>query len=111
KPMASAYPLEHVPLFRNVPSNQLEPFRSAATAQVFGEGAAIFRQGDIPKFFYIVEAGAVDIVLPTMSDDITIASFETGSFFGELSVFDHQPRTATARAAAETKLTCIPLGA
>jgi uncharacterized membrane protein len=109
--MASAYPLEHVPIFRNVPSSQLDPLRGAAVAQVFGIGAAIFRQGDIPKFFYIVEEGAVDIVLPTMADDITIASFETGSFFGELSVFDHQPRTATARAAAETKLTCIPLEA
>jgi len=109
--MASAYPLDHIPLFRNVPSKQLEPLRVAAVPQVFGNGAAIFRQGDIPKFFYIVEEGAVDIVLPTMSDDLTIASFETGSFFGELSVFDHQPRTATARAAMETKLTCIPLGA
>jgi len=109
--MASAYPLEHVPLFRNIPSSQLEPLRAAAAPQVFGGGAAVFRQGDIPKFFYIVEEGAIDIVLPTMTDDVTIASFEAGSFFGELSVFDHQPRTATARAATETRLTCIPLEA
>ena len=109
--MAAAYPLEHIPIFRNVPSAQLEPLRAAAVSQVFGEGGAIFRQGDIPKFLYVVEEGAVDIVLPTMSDDVTIASFEAGSFFGELSVFDHQPRTATARAATETRLTCIPLEA
>ncbi len=109
--MTAAYPLEHVPIFRNVPSSQLDPLRAAAVRQVFGSGGAIFRQGDIPKYFYIVEEGGVDIVLPTMSDDITLASFEAGTFFGELAVFDHQPRTATARAAMETHLICIPLEA
>ncbi len=109
--MTGAYPLENVPIFRNVPASQLEPLHAAAVRQVFGGGGAIFRQGDIPKYFYIVEEGGVDIVLPTMSDDITLASFEAGTFFGELSVFDHQPRTATARASAETHLTCIPLEA
>ncbi len=53
----------------------------------------------------------MDIVLPTMSEDVTLASFETGSFFGELAVFDHQPRTATARAATDTSVICIPLAA
>ena len=46
-----------------------------------------------------------------MSDDVTSASFEAGTFFGELAVFDHQPRTATARVAVDTHLICIPLEA
>jgi uncharacterized membrane protein len=107
--MNDVYQLENVPLFRNIPPSQLEPLRDAAVRQVYSSAAAIFRQGDIPKYLYIVERGIVDIVLPTMSNDITLASFEAGSFFGELAVFDHQPRTATARAAADTDLTCIPL--
>jgi CRP/FNR family cyclic AMP-dependent transcriptional regulator len=106
--MNDAYQLENVPLFRNVSSSHLEPLREAAVRQAYSGGAAIFRQGDIPKYLYIVERGIVDIVLPTMSDDITLASFEAGSFFGELAVFDHQPRTATARAAGDTDLICIP---
>ncbi len=109
--MSDAYQLENVPIFRNVPSGQLEPLRKAAIRQVYKAGAAIFRQGDIPSNLYIVEEGAVDIVLPTMSEDVTLASFETGSFFGELAVFDHQPRTATARAATDTSVICIPLAA
>jgi len=103
-----AYQLENVPLFKNIPSDQLEPLRKASVHQVYGAGAPIFRQGDIPKFMYIVERGLVDIILPTMSEDVTLASFEAGSFFGELAVFDHQPRTATARAATDTELLCIP---
>ncbi len=109
--MSESYQLESVPIFRNIPSSQLDPLREVAVRQAYGSGAAIFRQADIPRYLYIVERGTVDIVLPTMTDDITLASFESGSFFGELAVFDHQPRTATAQAATETDLICIPLEA
>jgi uncharacterized membrane protein len=51
----------------------------------------------------------VDIVLPALGDDIIVATFEAGSFFGELAVFDHQPRNATARAGAGTRLIAVPL--
>ena len=101
--------LEHLPFFRNVPPAELEPLRRAAITQRYETGAAIFRQGDIPRYFYFVDEGGVDIVLPTVSDEITVASFEAGAFFGELAVFDKQPRNATARAATETELVCVPL--
>ncbi|MEP7067635.1 MAG: DUF1003 domain-containing protein [Usitatibacter sp.] len=107
--MSDAYPLEQLPVFRNVPAAQIEPLRQAAVRQVYKSGAAIFRQGDIPKFFYVVEEGIVDILLPAVADDLTVATFEAGSFFGELGVFDKQPRTATARAAVDTNLLCIPV--
>jgi CRP/FNR family cyclic AMP-dependent transcriptional regulator len=109
--MLDDYPLDRLPIFRNIPADQLEPMRVAAVRQVFSASAAIFKQGDIPKFFYIVEDGIVDIVLPAVADDITVATFEAGSFFGELGVFDNQPRTATARATVDTSLICIPVHA
>ena len=109
--MLDDYPLDRLPIFRNIPADQLEPMRVAAVRQVFSASAAIFKQGDIPKFFYIVEDGIVDIVLPAVVDDITVATFEAGSFFGELGVFDNQPRTATARATVDTSLICIPVHA
>ncbi len=106
-----ALELESLPLFRHVPSRQLEPLCGAAKREEYAAGETIFRLGDVPRYFYIVEQGSVDIVLPTMSDDVTLATFEAGAFFGELAVFDHQPRTAIARAAADSRLICIPLEA
>jgi CRP/FNR family cyclic AMP-dependent transcriptional regulator len=103
--------LERLPIFRNMPAQQLAPLRRAATRLTYMGNAAIFRQGDIPQFLYIVEEGEVDIVLPAVGDDIIAATFEGGSFFGELGVFDNQPRTATARAACETTLILVPLAA
>ena len=109
--MLDDYPLEKLPIFQNIPAGQFEPLRQAAVRQNYTAGAAIFKQGDIPKFFYIVEEGIVDIVLPAVADDITVATFEAGSFFGELGVFDNEPRTATARAIVDTSLICVPVHA
>jgi len=107
--MDEAIELEKLPIFRNVPTEQLEPLRRSATRLTFMGGAGIFRPGAIPQFLYIVESGGVDIVLPAVGDDIIAATFEAGSFFGELGVFDNQPRTATARATGETHLILVPL--
>ena len=109
--MDDSYPLEQLPIFRNVPPDQLTPLREAASRQRYSPGAPIFKQGDIPKYFYVVASGEVDIVIPAVADDIIAATFREGSFFGELGVFDKQPRTATARAEVETDLICIPLDA
>ena len=103
------YPIENIPLFLNLPEAQLTPLREAAVRHLYKPGESIFSHGDMPDFLYIVEEGAVDIVLPAKGEDITLASFEAGSFFGELGVFDNEPRTATGLAATDTSLICIPL--
>jgi len=103
------YPIEKISLFLNLPEDQLEPLREAAVRHVYKSGESIFSQGDLPEYLYVVEEGTIDIVLPTKGEEITLASFETGSFFGELGVFDSEPRTATGRAASDCSLICIPL--
>src|SRR5262245_15663907 len=105
------YPIENVALFANLPRTQLASLQDAATRHVYKAGEVIFEHGDPPEFLYIIEDGVVDIVLPARGEHITLASFETGSFFGELAVFDSQPRTATARSIGDTSVICIPLAA
>jgi len=107
--MEEAFPLQTLPIFRNVPESFLEPLRKATARIAYADGAPIFRQGDIPKYLYIIEEGAVDIVLPAVVDDLIVATFESGTVFGELGIFDAQPRTATARASGDTKVISIPL--
>ena len=109
--MPSIYPIERVSLFSGLPKAQLERLQAAAIRQLYQAGEVIFRQGELPQYLYIVEEGEVDIVLPAKSDELVIAGFQQGSFFGELAVFDSQPRSATARATAATSLVCLPLAA
>src|SRR5512135_3153845 len=97
--MTGIYDIGDVPLFRNLPPAQIGLLGNAAVRDRLKAGEIVFHQGDAPEFLYIVESGAVDILLPVKGDEVVLASFETGSFFGELAIFDSQPRTATARAA------------
>ncbi|HTM61782.1 MAG TPA: DUF1003 domain-containing protein [Burkholderiales bacterium] len=106
---ADPYKIENIPLFGSLPSKQLGTLKGAASRRVYKAGETIFQHGEIPENLYIVEEGIVDILLPAQGGDIIVATFELGSFFGELAVFDRQARTATARAAVDTSLICVPL--
>ena len=103
--------IEEIPLFSHMAPEQLAELARAAEPRRFAAGETVFGQGDLPQFLYVVESGAIDIVLPTRGDEIILASFQAGSFFGELAVFDRQRRTASARAAADATLLCLPLDA
>jgi len=103
--------LSKLVLFRDLPAELLLPLQQAAEQRSFAAGEAIFHHGEEPDFFYVIESGTVDVAVPARAGDIVVASFERGSFFGELAVFDRQPRSAGARAVADTRLICIPLQA
>lgn len=107
--MDVAFQIEDIPLFANLSREQLDGLRKDAVRHLYKAGETIFSHGDAPEYLYIVEEGVIDIVLPARGDELILATIEAGSFFGELAVFDNQPRTATARAAADASLICIPL--
>ena len=106
--MADHFPLESIPLFRNLPPEHHAALDRAAIRQLYQAGETIFRLGEAPEFIYIVESGGIDVLLPSEGKEIILASFAEGSFFGEMAIFDKQPRNATARANDDTALICIP---
>jgi CRP/FNR family cyclic AMP-dependent transcriptional regulator len=107
--MSETAAIEDVPLFAEMPAEQVAALAAAAERRLYEPGEAVFHQGDVPEHLYVVESGAVDVVLPGSGEEIILASFEAGSFFGELAVFDSEKRTATARATLRTSLLCVPL--
>lgn len=109
--MKGAELLQDLTLFRNLPPALLRPLQDAAQRRSVAAGESIFRHGEAPDYFYVIESGAVDVAVPARAGEIVVASFGPGSFFGELAVFDRQPRSAGARAVADTQLVCIPLQA
>jgi uncharacterized membrane protein len=109
--LANPYNIQRIPLFSSLPAAQLGHLNEAASRRLYRAGETVFTHGELPEYLYVVEHGTIDIVLPAQGGDIIVATFEPGSFFGELAVFDRQPRTATARAAMDSSLICIPLPA
>ncbi|MGH7792287.1 MAG: FAD-dependent oxidoreductase [Thermodesulfobacteriota bacterium] len=63
-------------------------------------GDYIFHQGEPGINFYIIERGEVEVVRPDDEEQSTevLAVLGPGDFFGEMALFDDQPRNASIRA-------------
>lgn len=65
----------------------------------------LFRQGDPGNELFLVERGKVTISVKRSDDkDMELAVFEDGSFFGEMSIIDGEPRSAGCRSDSSSKL-------
>jgi uncharacterized membrane protein len=65
----------------------------------FDEGAVIFNVGDPGDSMYVVTSGEVQLSVKTKTgEEMFLESPGPGEFFGEISLLDEGPRTATARA-------------
>jgi len=75
-------------------------------------GETLFREGDPGNDMYILADGAVavSIRLPD-GGSREIARFSPGDFFGEMSIFDDAPRSASCQAVTRSTLLCLSRGA
>lgn len=65
----------------------------------------IFREGDLGTVMYIIQSGRVEILKRQANDEERqLAVLGQGDFFGEMSILENLPRTASARALETCKL-------
>jgi CRP/FNR family transcriptional regulator, cyclic AMP receptor protein len=76
----------------------------------FEDGEIIEREGDETRDMYVVQRGAVEVVKQIEGEQVLLAVLERGSFFGEMSLLESLPRSATVRAKGQTKLLAIRAG-
>jgi CRP/FNR family cyclic AMP-dependent transcriptional regulator len=78
---------------------------SGALGKVYNDGEEIVRQGNTGESMYVVQSGRVEVVQAREGGDIQhLAFLEAGNFFGEMSVFEKEVRSATVRAAGEARV-------
>jgi signal transduction histidine kinase len=88
---------------------ELDALKRNARKLFFPAGHVIFREGDRGDALYIIEAGRVVISAMVGSRERCVFSqFGPGEYFGEMSVVDSQPRSATATAEIPTVVWVIP---
>ena len=68
-------------------------------------GETIFREGDEPTAMYVVLAGEMEVTKKSRGGvDARVAVLGPGDWFGEMSIVDIQPRSATVRTLAPGRL-------
>jgi CRP/FNR family transcriptional regulator, cyclic AMP receptor protein len=71
-------------------------------------GTTIFREGDPGGIMYVIRSGKVELwVYDEDRKRVVLANFEEGDFFGELSLLDQEPRSATATTLTDTEVLII----
>jgi len=76
--------------------------------EIFVSGQQIFKYGDMGDCAYLIEDGLVEVLVVKQDGEHRIRVIGKGELFGEVSLIDYQPRTATVRAIERTVLVPIP---
>jgi CRP/FNR family cyclic AMP-dependent transcriptional regulator len=99
--------LAHIPLFESLTPQDLDALSSKLAETDYAEGDVIFRQGEEGSSLFIIDEGAVEISYGEGRGRIALATLFDGQYFGELSLFDGAPRSATATASKRSRLMCL----
>jgi len=59
-------------------------------------GTVLFREGEPGKDMYVIQAGKVRLTRTIRGIEKTLADLPAGEFFGEMSIINEKPRTASA---------------
>lgn len=80
------------------------------TVERFSDGDIIVREGDLGREMYVIRRGRVEVTRLHDGRNVVLATLERGSFFGEMSLLEGEPRSATVRAKGDTELLVIEPG-
>ena len=89
--------LNKIPLFKSLSDSDLKSLSECVRLQSLKKGQTLFQKGDEGSSLYIIKQGTIKIVLPSrLGDEVIVTIFSKGDFFGEMALFDGQPRSADA---------------
>lgn len=96
-------------LFQGLPQEAVDPVASRLETVALPRGRVVFNEGEPGDSLYIVMSGKIKLSRrsPDGRENV-LAVMGPSDQFGELSVFDPGPRTATATAVTDVKLARMP---
>lgn len=77
---------------------------SYTQARRYSRGDLAIRQGDTDHGLYVIMAGCLEVVGPSVAASRRKALLQRGDIFGELAFFDHQPRSTDVRAIDDSEV-------
>lgn len=100
--------IRQAPLFSALDDEAASSLRESMASEKLSKGKVLFREGQEGDRLYVVVQGKIK--LGTTSGDgreNLLGIFGPGQMFGELSLFDPKPRTATATAVTDSRLVSL----
>lgn len=99
------------PMFRGLADDVLDQLAEVAYIRRFANGALIHSKGDPPEGLFGVVTGAAKVSsLNPDGKEMVFTILESGSWFGEVALFDGQTRSHNVAAMGATEFVMIPSG-
>lgn len=97
-----------VPLFEELDDIELEEIARTMVREEFHAADNIFEEGDVGDKMYIIVRGAIDIVKAAgKGPGQVLVTLHLGDYFGEMSLIDDAPRSASALSSEDSTLFSI----
>jgi len=92
--------LKSIDLFSEIPENDLLTLAMEFETIEYDKGKTVIKQGDIGTSMYVLISGEVNVDI----DGKIVATLGEKNIFGELAIFDPEPRSATILTTKDTIL-------
>jgi CRP/FNR family cyclic AMP-dependent transcriptional regulator len=88
--------LKAVPFFTQLSDKELDFVRAAATEKTYPKNAVVLTEGETGDSLYMIQSGKVKVFIGDEEGrEIILKILGPGAFFGEMSMIDKQPRSAS----------------
>src|SRR3972149_187015 len=95
--------LKTVSVFKDLAEPHLVALALRLRERALKKGEVLFREGDKGDELYLIREGTVVISKPVVGRaEQVLGRMGPGGFFGEVSLFDRAPRSATGQAGTNT---------
>jgi CRP-like cAMP-binding protein len=103
--------LAHIGLFGGLGDDMLSFLTATLRITTLSPGEVVFHEGENAAEMYVVLSGEFEVLKRSKRGiDARVAMLGVGDWFGEMSILDVQPRSATVRALAPARLLTISSG-
>ena len=100
--------LKHVPLFSELNDDELASVYKLITFHDVAKKTVVLQEGEDGGSLFIIFEGSVKISYYAPDGrEIVLSLLEAGAYFGEMSLLDKQPRSATVSTLSDSKLAQI----
>jgi CRP/FNR family cyclic AMP-dependent transcriptional regulator len=90
-------PFVRVPLFANLDAESLRELATVTRRRSYRPGEIIFHRDDPGQVLFVIREGKVRVYISSPDgQEVTLAVFGPGDYFGDLALLDGHPRSASA---------------
>ena len=88
--------LKAVPFFNQLTDRELDVIRAVASEKNYPKNAVVLTEGEMGDSLYMIQSGKVKVFIGDEDGrEIILKILGPGAFFGEMSMIDKQPRSAS----------------